>query len=108
MKMKPVQSPCRGCSGPRQHDVIESHSVSDDDGIYSVTYQIVKCRGCETVSFRKESHDYSVGWYNENDEYEYDISVVSYPKFLTDHHGISSAQYLPKIVRAVYRQTISA
>lgn len=104
----PVRSSCRACGGDRQHKVISNHSIADQEGPSSVSYQIVECLGCTTIGFREEVHDVEAGWYDENDEYTYPIVVETYPKFIADHQDLSGIYYVPKVVRQIYKQTLIA
>lgn len=57
---KVVKVTCIDCGGdPRNHDVLREFSNRWDDDesgeCGGATYQICRCKGCETVRFREES-----------------------------------------------------
>ena len=71
-------------------------------------YQIVQCKGCEAVSFRKthiNSEDYIA--INENDE-KILPRVNVYPNPEESHRAIEYCHMLPIVLQHVYAETIKA
>ena len=78
-----VDVTCRECKRSTKHlilsDVHSKYMCPGDDFRWDDEYQIVQCRGCETISFRKthkNSNDY-----DDYDDYEseYTLNVNIYP-----------------------------
>jgi len=69
---------------------------------------LVECNGCETISFRKEYHDYEVYYQIGNDEYTHDITIDTYPHTIKNHNHIESVYEIPNIVRSIYKESILA
>lgn len=72
----PINFFCNSCQHETLHDVLCSHdryiNYTDDGHVYTrITSQMVKCRGCETTSFRV------LDWFSE--DYVEDVSEIAYP-----------------------------
>ncbi|MFK5979381.1 MAG: DUF4145 domain-containing protein [Rhizobiaceae bacterium] len=97
------------CNNSTNHEVIKSIQTSGVTEYHShwyVNYEIVKCLGCENVSFREES--------SNSDEYygETDICVVKellYPKRESGRTKLAwYSMYLPIELRDIYAETDAA
>jgi hypothetical protein len=103
---------CAKCSGNTDHVVLQSTQTSDDQLVgydsrkipeyisWSDTYQIIKCQGCCTVSFRHEK------WNSESVGYYDGTSVLLYPKRNEDTIACRELGYVPCGIRRVYKETI--
>lgn len=71
---------CDTCQNDTNHFVISSKTVTSDDPEYRLEtkYMIVECYGCESVSFRREIHDYETSYPDEYDNWTYDKSINIY------------------------------
>jgi len=103
---------CRQCKGSTNHDII--HAVkksgsSDDDYLqWNETYSIVKCRGCENHSFLEAYEDSQM--YNHDNEGNaeyYDITTI-YPPYLERGKELDHLHFLPKPIKSIYSETLSA
>jgi hypothetical protein len=111
--MKKVTSYCRLCLHDTNHELVAEKSKSSDPHDYPerVSYQIVECLGCETISFRQVSFDYGAAYPSSNYEGEEewivpeDISI--FPKFIKNHNSLERWA-LPKIVRTIYQELLEA
>jgi hypothetical protein len=98
---------CTECRRATNHDILHAESVSkydEDSGIHwGSQYQMVRCRGCETISFAEHS------WNSEDTDYEGQPihTLVLYPS-RTIRKPIESYYYLPDKVRKVYQETLTA
>jgi hypothetical protein len=98
---------CIECKRPTKHLVAafldEDGSTSDDEERWSIEwsnhYQIVKCQGCETVTFRQTS------WFSEQDPYE-PLTERLYPK--RDAKTINAKPFLniSNTLRRIYGETV--
>ena len=107
MAEKKLKNYCRTCNRETNHDVIGINSEvgNPDEYNYKLEHSIVKCCGCEAVSFRKAFHDYENVFQIDEDEWDYDITVDIYPKKTKSHIDVSNA---PEVVRSIYNETCNA
>jgi hypothetical protein len=107
MTDKKVKNHCAACNITTNHDVIGIHSETNDPDTYhcKTEHAVVKCCGCETVSFRKAFHDYETVFQTGDDEWDYDLSVEIYPKKARGKLDVRNA---PEVVQSIYGETCSA
>ncbi|WP_421302171.1 DUF4145 domain-containing protein [Aeromonas veronii] len=104
---------CPQCTGRTKHTVVlsvdQSGYVEDNDVHWSASYQIIRCKGCDTLSFRHES--------SNSDEYEpvdenHWITLVREELFPSRIEGRKDlgpdVVYLPPDLRRVYAETNQA
>jgi uncharacterized protein YutE (UPF0331/DUF86 family) len=103
---------CRNCKGKRNHKKVGEKEVrgSDDEGYlhWMDCYYIIECLGCETVSFLHTYSDSEMGNYNDDGDTEYGSDVSLYPMHLENGREIENIHDLPRNIRPIYRETISA
>ncbi|MEN2424695.1 DUF4145 domain-containing protein [Chromobacterium vaccinii] len=105
--------PCSKCSGRTAHDVVSSFDqFGEDDSSYyqwGQHYQIIRCKGCKTVSFRdaySNSEDYIQ---ISDDEWENEVFEKLYPSRLEGRKDLGKeARYLPNDVNRIYQETVQA
>jgi len=103
----PILLDCTKCKQSTNHDILHAENVSnydEDSGIHwGAEYQMIQCRGCETISFAEHS------WNSEDEDPEGQPihSLVLYPS-RTIRKPIESYYYLPDKVRKVYQETLTA
>lgn len=105
--------PCTKCSGRTNHEVVTSVEQSGyvaEVGIdWDAAYQIVRCKGCDTLSFRYEtsnSEDYDC--IGEN-QYERNICESLYPPRNEKRNDLGvDAACLSMSLRGIYAETILA
>lgn len=110
VKMSDLWSDCRECKRPTKHTVIGSkEQVSDPEYYHSKTvYLLVECNGCETISFRKEFHDFEEYYQTGPDEYEHPVTTEIFPHYIKDHTHITSLGDVPDIVSQIYEESLLA
>lgn len=104
---------CRNCKGLRNQT--ELHKVEqrgqDDDGYFQWIdkYLIIKCNGCETISFLNIYGNTEMTRPIDNyGEYEYYDDEFLYPCSLEKSYEIENQEYLPEKIRMIYAETINA
>jgi hypothetical protein len=107
-KQKPVAVPCSSCKRETHHTVLTS--ALETDGDENVTlwthWQVVRCGGCKSVSFRKaqffsEDYDAEIG--------EIPGTITYYPAPLTTRMTFENdLEALPEGVREVYEEAHKA
>lgn len=98
---------CTVCKRATKHDILHAENISnydEDSGVHwAAEYQMIQCRGCETISFAEHS------WNSEDTDHEGQSirREVLYPS-RTIRKPIESYYYLPDKVRKVYQETLTA
>lgn len=107
---KTGKSYCSRCDFETNHSIIYKHDVRSDneDNDYAIHYKIVKCLGCESISFRKVFLDLESMYPNENGVWIPDKTITTYPKKLKVLHKLENFDMLPDKIRVVYKEAISA
>src|SRR2546429_4332607 len=73
---------------------------------WSDNYQIIKCQGCDSITFRQ------VSWFSEaqqqigENEWDDGVSIWLYPKRSDKGRTIKDYHNVPNILRRIYRETI--
>ncbi len=107
---------CNVCSVKTNHYVLNSVGVSWDDGVCGSghdEYEIIKCAGCDNISFRIGSTN-DEDYYELNDEFGDPVDRIFperervYPKRLPIRKFIKGADCLPAKVLVMYRETYIA
>lgn len=101
-------SDCRECKRGTKHTLIGSRNVPSPTEDYhcETKYLLIECNGCETISFRKEFHDYEEYYQIGPDEYEHPINVEIFPHYINDHMHIESLSDVPDIVSSIYEESL--
>lgn len=90
------------------NDYIEKHYNEFDNYSFNYRYQIIKCRGCDTVSFRVLFSDmYSEHTYETENIDPWKIDRL-YPKGNRDMILEKKQVTLPPKLRSIYKETIDA
>jgi hypothetical protein len=106
---------CNRCKNVIKHtvllDLCENGSEIGDcnDGLigYQIEwkddYQVIKCNGCDTISFRK------YGWFSEyQDEVSDGHYTENYPESEQDKKMVTKLKHLPNLIEDLYTETINA
>lgn len=98
---------CIKCKQKTNHDIEGIHQEEHDPDEYHcmIEHSVVKCRGCNTVSFRKVFHDYEGAYPEYNDEWIVPKEIETFPKA---EIGNLNTKHLPEIVESIYQETCSA
>jgi len=109
MPSKMVKSYCRDCGKSTNHDVLAKNQESHrDEYACDIIFQIVRCRGCETKSFRKVFVDIEAAYPTYDDHWEVPEEITIYPKAVDGHREIEDLYELPSIVRKIYSEVLLA
>ena len=101
---------CRSCKRQTKHSIIGEKSKAGNPEEYheETKYFLIECDGCETISFRKEYHDYETYYPIGPDEYAHDISLETFPRCIKDHNPIESLFDIPTVVESIYSESLLA
>ena len=104
---------CKVCKGDRNHTEIhnieERGGEEESDFQYIHKFSLIKCNGCDNISFLETYGDTEmfnhVGPYGEQEYYD---EKTVYPTYLKKGEEIYYKHHLPKKIRLIYSETISA
>ncbi|BAL24628.1 DUF4145 domain-containing protein [Azoarcus sp. KH32C] len=109
-----ITSLCRECHRETKHEVITEATLSGSHGPaeypieWSIEHQVIRCLGCETISFRKTTgsdQDYvQVG----EDEWEYQPLIEVYPNPREGRQALTDASLLPDKIQRIYEESLQA
>ena len=106
---------CGVCKRNTNHLVLASADIfgSEDDGnghdfSWGVNHQVIQCQGCDTISFRKSSHNSEDYIQIGPDEWETDEFVELFPNRNEGRGPIKDVELLPTDVERIYSETLKA
>ncbi len=102
---------CRSCHRSTNHEVLHKHAEETDPWDYHerTSWQVVRCLGCESISFRIWNKDYEIRTdHDDHGNPTYLTSESLFPKFLRNHKPLSNLRYVPELIKKVYGQSITA
>lgn len=100
---------CVKCHGETNHDILEKHEINfRDEYLCDEYYYIVKCKGCENITFRYEFHDIDGGYPLVDNEWYVPITVSTYPNVIRNHRPLQEMYYVPETIKELYQQSLSA
>ena len=99
---------CPKCKQHTNHQVMAEHLYSGDDDEYywRQTYRMVKCCGCEHVSFDIETFEESNVRYDRDGREEMCSEHVSYPESEGLLKPIETSWNFPYFVLKIYKETV--
>lgn len=106
-ELRKVSNYCHSCLKNTNHTVLKEHRWSSDpeyDYCYAISYQIVKCDGCDRISFRQEKVDFEdAHFYGKPSR-----TIYQYPISLKEHREFEWHECLefPENVNNIYKDTI--
>ncbi len=69
---------------------------------------VIRCRGCEKISFRYVFSDYEGAYPVSDDEWEVPKTIKTYPRFIQNHKPLEGTHCVPDIVCEIYEETLLA
>ncbi|EGS6764477.1 DUF4145 domain-containing protein [Vibrio parahaemolyticus] len=108
MSKEKLKNQCISCNQTTWHQVEGRHqfqSNPDYDYHYMIEHLIVKCCGCESVSFALREHDIELAYLDDEDEWIVPITTEIFPK---KNKGSLLNKSMPDIVQNIYRESCNA
>lgn len=104
-----VKHYCEQCQGETNHRILAKETANFDDPDLRIQreYYMLKCMGCEEISFRKETQDFELLYPNRHNEWEPDTRVEIFPFPLRNHKPLYD-YLLPDQIGIIYRETLGA
>lgn len=102
-----MKSYCSNCNRATNQEVLKQEFVHNEDetGWWDEThYQIIKCMGCDEISFRKLYDDISL----QQSDFENSTVEELFPKRGLHSRPIKNYRNLSSDIKKVYRETIDA
>lgn len=69
---------------------------------------VIRCRGCEKISFRYVFSDFESAYPIADDEWEVPRTIKTYPRFIANHKALEGTDCVPDLVREIYEETLLA
>ncbi|WP_413791988.1 MULTISPECIES: DUF4145 domain-containing protein [unclassified Pseudomonas] len=107
MSGKTFKNICSRCKVRTNHAIHSEHAEEGDptEYHYVLRHQIIKCCGCDTLSFRRVYIDYENAWPDGEDHWEIPTDIDVYPPL---NVAKIDRNYLPLIVGSIYVETCDA
>jgi len=104
-----VYSPCESCDRETWHEVLYQHADSEYEYRIDTFHQMLRCKGCRTLSFRKVVVDYENSYPVDDDEWDVPKEIFDYPRVLKGHKKLGGDLWeIPELVREIYSQSLHA
>jgi len=105
------KSYCKRCDFETNHEILHKESIrSDYEEGYdcAVEYMILKCKGCERISFREVFYDLEVSYPDQDGNWQPEITVTTYPEELKVKKKLEKTYELPEKIKLIYDEAINA
>lgn len=103
-----IWAPCASCSRSTRHEILFQEVIlGDDDYNFRRSYGVIRCCGCEAISFRDHEEDFESAYPTGDGEWEVPEETSYYPR-RKKFGGTIDLFLVPDIVRAIYAETIIA
>lgn len=110
MKEEKIKSYCLRCDFETNHEVLNyEHIRSDDEDYdYAINYYMLKCMGCERISFRKVFIDIESSYPDEYGNWNTEEQIETFPKKKKVTTELDNSYILPERIGLIYREAINA
>ncbi len=108
---KDIYSPCVSCDRKTYHEILHADVQSESEYQMDTINEMLKCRGCHAISFRRVVRDYEGAYpIDERSGVEWYLpeEITNYPSILEGHKELEGLWELPEIVRDIYTQSVHA
>lgn len=106
-----TKSYCQRCNFETNHSILfkETYRSLENEGYdYQIEYLVVKCLGCDSISFRKEFIDIENSFPDEYGDWNPDITITTYPKRNKVVKGLQNTHALPEKIKSIYNEAINS
>jgi hypothetical protein len=105
-----AKSNCRKCSRQNVHDVLfETTNKAEHPWFDELhTWQVLRCRGCETIAFRYRFDDFDDVEELSGGRTRHRTTWARYPNSVPGHKQLDGLHVAPILIRKVYEQTLTA
>lgn len=105
---------CRECHRTTKHVILAEATLSGSSGPsefsinWRIEHEIIRCLGCETISFRKTSGSDQDFVQIGEEEWEYQPLVEVYPEPLGGRQPLADVDLLPDKIQRIYEESLRA
>lgn len=101
---------CLRCEFDTNHIALHKETFDSDNEDYSfqIKYFIIKCCGCDKISFREEFIDIEQAFPDEYDNWNPMITIDTYPNRTKVKRKLNDYYILPNKIKRVYEESIRA
>ena len=105
-----IKSYCQRCDYETNQEVLFKESIrgNPEEYDYAVDYMVVRCMGCENISFREDFIDIELSYPDEHGDWHTDITTTYYPKKDRIIKRLKNIYDLPEKIRLIYNEAINA
>lgn len=88
--------------------MLYQHADSEYEYRVDTFHQVLRCKGCKTLSFRKVVVDYESSYPVDDGEWHVPKDIFDFPRVLKGHKKLGDLWEIPKLVREIYTQSLHA
>jgi hypothetical protein len=108
-----MKSYCRNCRGETNHEILKSDKDTEmfeghNIWISTSEYFLIKCKGCETLTFKLEFLDQSSFFVKPSGEVKITPYISLYPLFLKDWVPLNGSMHLPHRIKSLYYEILNS
>ncbi len=82
----------------------ESHEYPEEDTYFSYTYYVLKCAGCEKVTYRTDYDDKDNIDYDEHGTMSNYTEIKTFPPTIKNHRPLDHTYLLPGKIKTLYQE----
>lgn len=106
---KRIDAFCIDCGRETHHEIVGAYKQSppEEYDYYAESfYSIIKCCGCDNVSFLHLFYDYEDVYIDDEGKEECRVDRKQYPPFVKGYQGLRENGLLPEEIRKIYNETL--
>ncbi len=105
-----LKSYCENCQFETNHSILFKKVLRSQSEEYNCAtiYLTVQCMGCDSISFRKEFHDFFDAFPDDYGNWVYDTTLTLFPQTLKNHKDFNDQHLLPDKIQTVYNESLEA
>lgn len=107
---KVEKSYCQRCDYETNHSILFKENIRSDNEEYdySIDYMIVKCLGCDRISYREVFIDIESSFPDQDGNWIPEITVETFPKKIRVAKSLENTYALPEKIKLIYDEAINA
>ncbi len=112
-----IECSCRECHRSTKHEIVTEATLSGAAGsrgceiCWATEYQVVRCLGCETLSFRRTNSNSEDGYIQVGEDewgWEESIHEELFPSPYEGRQPLSDVNLLPDKIQRIYKDSLTA